>query len=45
MYNRNKSNEILVQILHFTGDITMIADSEENLKSILLHLDKTLKQD
>lgn len=37
-------NGILVQMLQFADDITMLADSEENLKKMPLNFVKTLKQ-
>lgn len=36
---------ILVQMLRFAVDIVTLADSEENLKKMLLNFDKTLKQE
>lgn len=37
-------NGMLVQVLCFADDITMIADSEENIERILQKIDNTLKQ-
>jgi hypothetical protein len=35
----------LVQMLCFTDDIAILADSEGNLNRMLLNFDKTLKQE